>query len=129
MLKLLNPKDHYVSAILDAQGNAVKIECDLLVAAHYVIDTKTSIVSLTVTFEKADDQGPIALPKIAGATSFYKAGPMVQHMIIGEELVQVIEGGITIEGIEESVLRTGIPSANIAVEDLELYEAGWRVDE
>jgi hypothetical protein len=56
---------------------------------------------------------------------------MTQHIITGSEVVTVLElpTGITVEAIEESVLRTGIPSANIAAEDLELYEPGWRVNE
>jgi hypothetical protein len=149
MLYLKNPKDHYVSAILDENGNAVKVVCDLLIAGHYVIDTKTNpMTTLTVTFDRADEieppppeatqlptppPAPEHLPVLPEPpqSTLLRAGPMTQHMITGNELVMILEapGGITVEAIEESVLRTGIPNAYIAAEDLELYEAGWRVAE
>jgi hypothetical protein len=136
MLHLKNPKDHFVGAMLDENGNAVKVVCDLLVAGAYVIDTKTSpMTSLVVTFDRADEvEAPpeaTHLPTLPPPveSSLLRAGPMTQHMISGLELATILEGGITIEAIEESVLRTGIPSANIAAEDLELYEAGFRVKE
>src|SRR4030095_15176261 len=144
MLHLKNPKDHFVSAILDENGNAVKVVCDLLVAGHYLIDTKTNpMASLTVTFDQADEVEPpppeaVQLPTPPPApehlpvlpeppkSTLLRAGPMTQHMITGNELATILEepGGITVEAIEESVLRTGIPSAGIAAEDLELYETG-----
>jgi hypothetical protein len=123
--------------------------CDLLVAGHYVIDTKTSpMTTLTVTFDRADEieppppepthlptppPAPEHLPVLPPApeSTLRRAGPITQHMISGNELATILEvpAGIEVASIEESVLRTGIPSANIAAEDLELYETGWRVNE
>ena len=69
--------------------------------------------ALTVTFARVDP-----------SNGFMKAGPQTQHLITGEELIVVLAtpGGITIEAIEESVLRTGIPSAQIRPEDMAPYE-------
>jgi hypothetical protein len=148
MLHLKNPKDWFVSAILDENGNAVKVVCDLLVAGHYVIDTKMNPVSLVVTFDRADEieppppeatqlptppPAPEQLPVLPESpkSTLLRAGPITQHIISGNELATILEGpgGIEVATIEESVLRTGIPSAGIAAEDLELYEQGWRVKE
>jgi hypothetical protein len=132
MLLLKNPKDHYVGAILDEQGNALKLVCDLLVVGHFAFDTKTDPPSVTVTFDKADEQlppdEPAVTPMIVTETLF-RAGPMVQHLIIGEELVWILEHGVSVENIELSVLRTGIPGAGIPPEDLEYYEPGLRMAE
>ena len=104
MLKLLNPaKDGYIDAELDEKGEPYKIVADVLETIHYVIDTQISPMSnLTVTFARVDPRN-----------QFMKAGPQTQHFITGEELIIVLgkPGGIAIEAIEDSVLRTGIPSA------------------
>jgi hypothetical protein len=132
MLKLKNPKDWYVGAILDEDGNAIKIVCDLLVVGHFAFDTKTQPPSVTATFDKADEQlppdEPMVTPLIVTETLF-RAGPLVQHLIIGEELVWILDHGVSVENIELSVLRTGIPSAGIPPEDLEYYEPGLRMSE
>jgi hypothetical protein len=132
VLKLLNPKDHYVGAILDQDGNALKLVCDLLVVGHFAFDTKTQPPSVTVTFDKADEQlppdEPAVTPLIVTETLF-RAGPMVQHLIIGEELIWILDHGVSVENIELSVLRTGIPTAGIPAEDLEYYEPGLRMAE
>src|SRR4030095_11398554 len=139
MLKLLNPKDHYVGAILDEQGNAIKLVCDLLVVGHFAFDTKTQPPSVTVTFDKADEQLPIDEPAVEPrivTETLFRAGPMVQHLIVGDEMIWILQHGINVENIELSVVRTGIPSAGIAAEDLERYESdinpdpsGFRVNE
>ena len=97
--------------MLDPDGNPVKIVADVLEVIHYVIDSATSpMTSLTVTFAKVDSNN-----------DYMQAGPLVQHVITAHELIVVLgtPGGITIEGIEESTLRTGIPGAGIEAKDLE----------
>src|SRR5262245_42755192 len=111
MLKMTNPKDWYVGAILDQQGNAVKVTCDILAVAHFVLDSNTTpMVSLVVTYVRENTDG-------------FQAGPATQHMIVGDELILILEtspdGSISVAAIEASTLRTGIPSAHIAAEDLE----------
>lgn len=94
---------------------------------------------MTVTFDKADEQlppdEPAVTPLIVTETLF-RAGPMVQHLIVGDEMIWILQHGINVENIELSVVRTGIPSAGIAAEDLERYESdinpdpsGFRVNE
>ena len=103
-----------MDAELDEKGEPIKIVCDVLEVLTYVIDSQTSPMSaLTVTFARVDP-----------SNDFMKAGPQTQHLITGEELIIVLAtpGGITIEAIEESVLRTGIPGAAIKPEDLAPYE-------
>jgi hypothetical protein len=106
--------------------------CDLLVVGHFAFDTKTEPPSVTVTFDKADEQLPPDEPRptpLIFTETLFRAGPVVQHFIIGEELVWILDHGVSVENIELSVLRTGIPGAGIPPEDLEYYEPGFRVAE
>ena len=117
MLQLVHPELHgYVGAELDEKGEPIKINCDVLEVLAYYIDSQTAPdASLVVTYARVDPRN-----------NFKKGGPYTQHVIIGLELIAVLEepGGITIKAIEDSTLRTGIPMAHIRAEDLKPYEPG-----
>ena len=111
MLQLLQPDIHgFVDAVLDAAGNPVKITCDVLKIIQFSLDSQTAPEpSLFVTFGRVD-------PRL----DYMMAGPQTIHTIVGLELIEVLENpaGITVEVIETSVLKTGIPSSHIRPEDL-----------
>jgi hypothetical protein len=110
MLRLQDPSRHgHVGAALDSSGEPYKIVCDVLVVTCYVVDCDTMpMPSITVTFARVDS-----------SRDFARSGPLVQHLITGHELIEILEDlPITIESIEASVLGTGIPTAYIAPEDL-----------
>lgn len=119
MIELLNPKDIYVTAILDDKQDAIKLVCNVLMVSSYNIDTQTApMTSLIVTFAHTD-------PK----QNFMRSGPFTQHMISGDELIKLLEepGGITIDTIEDSVLKTGLPASHVAAEDMKKYEGAGPV--
>ena len=114
MIRIVNPQVHgFVGAMLDANGDPYKLVCDAFEVATYVLDTNMSpMASAVVTYRRVDSQ-----------RNFESGGPLTQHYITGLELADLLEAsadldGITIPGIEESTLRTGIPSAHIRPEDL-----------
>ena len=112
MLKIMNvPKHGYEGAYLDEDGNPQKVTCDILEVVSYFLDADTSpMMSLTVTYGRFDS-----------TAEYYRAGPVTQHLITGEELADIIEkqpAGITIEEIDKSTAKTGIPSAGIEPKDV-----------
>jgi hypothetical protein len=114
VLQLKHPNIHgYVGADLNEKREPIKIVCDVLEVVHYVLDSQTSpLGSLAVTFARVDPNN-----------GFLKAGPQTQHMITGLELIEVLAKpeGITIDVIEASTLKTGIPGSHIRPEDIAPY--------
>lgn len=123
MLKIKNPLlNGYVGAILDENGDPVKVVCDVLEVSHYVLDADTSpMMTLTATYARFDS-----------SKNYLRAGPLTQHMITGEELALILEGpgGVSVEAIDASTAKTGIPSAGIGPEDISLDPIlpAWRTE-